>query len=139
MFKFSSIDSGVKCLEIVASVNMAKVTSLIITAIMISLRDLLPMVGLAIGMATSNAAGCNWVLFWDTLSTHTIQDELPCEMVKEEHATEYIFFANETWFCIKSLLLGHVMVMHIYCLIKGKSISPRTMNTDTVEWFFGDA
>ncbi len=31
------------------------------------------------------------------------------------------------------------MVMQIYCLIKGESISPRTMNTDTVEWFFGDA
>ena len=23
--------------------------------------------------------------------------------------------------------------------MKAKSISPRTMNTDTVEWFFGDA
>jgi hypothetical protein len=29
--------------------------------------------------------------------------------------------------------------MHIYCVIKGKSISPWTMNTDTVEWFFGDS
>jgi len=29
--------------------------------------------------------------------------------------------------------------MHIYCVIKGESISPRTMNTDTVEWFFRDA
>jgi hypothetical protein len=48
------------------------------------------------------------------------------------------FFANETWFCIKSLLLGHVAVMHIYCVIKGESISPWTMNTDTVECF-GDA
>jgi hypothetical protein len=59
--------------------------------------------------------------------------------VKEKHATEYSFFADETLFCIKSLLLGHVAVMHIYCVIKGKSISPRTMNTDTVECFFGDA
>ncbi len=39
VFKFSSIDSGVKCSEIVASVNAAKGTSSIITAIMISLRD----------------------------------------------------------------------------------------------------
>ena len=61
VFKFSSIDQGVKCSEIVASVYVAKVTSSIITAIMISLRDLLPMVGLEIGMATSDAAGCNWV------------------------------------------------------------------------------
>ena len=30
-------------------------------------------------------------------------------------------------------------VMHIYCVIKGESISPRTMKTDTVEWVFGDA
>ena len=29
--------------------------------------------------------------------------------------------------------------MHICCVIKGESISPRTMNTDTVECFFGDA
>jgi hypothetical protein len=56
VFKFSSIDPGVKCSEIVASVNVAKVTSSIITAIMISLRDLLPMVGLEIGTATSDAA-----------------------------------------------------------------------------------
>ncbi len=71
VFKFSSIDPRVKCLEIVASMNVVKVMSLIITAIMISLRDLLPMVGLEIGMAMSGAAGCNWVLFQDTLSTHT--------------------------------------------------------------------
>ena len=76
VFKFSSIDPRVKCSEIVASVNVGKVTSSIITAIMISLRDLLPMVGLEIGMATSDAAGCNWVSFRDTLSTHTFRDAL---------------------------------------------------------------
>ncbi len=65
--------------------------------------------------------------------------ELHDKRVKEKLATEYNFFANETWFCIKSLLLGNVAVMHIYCVIKGESISPRTMNTDTVEWFLGDA
>jgi len=43
VFKFSSIDPGVKCLEIVASVNVAKVTSSIITAKIISLLDLLPL------------------------------------------------------------------------------------------------
>jgi hypothetical protein len=82
VFKFSSIDSGVKCSEIVASVNAAKGTSSIITAIMISLRDLLPMVGLEIGMATSDATGCNCVVsFRDTLSTHTFRDALPCEIL----------------------------------------------------------
>ncbi len=81
MFKFSSIDPEVKSLEIVASMNVAKITSSIITAIMISLWDLLPMVGLEIGMATSDAVGCNWVSFWDTLLTHTFPDALPCEIL----------------------------------------------------------
>jgi hypothetical protein len=54
-------------------------------------------------------------------------------------ATEFNFFANETWFCIKSLLLAHITVIQIYCVSKGQCVSPRTMNTDTVEWFFGDA
>ena len=75
----------------------------------------------------------------ETLAWFSRWKELHDKRVKEKHATEYNFFANETWFCIKSLLLGHVAVMHIYCVIKGESISPRTMNTDTVEWFFGDA
>jgi hypothetical protein len=77
VFKYSSIDPGVKCSEIVASVNVKKVTSGIITAVMISLRDLLPMVGLVVGMATSDATGCNWVSYRDTLSTHTFRDALP--------------------------------------------------------------
>ena len=77
VFKFSSIDPGVKCSEIVATVNVKKVTSRIITLVMIALRDLLPMVGLVVGMATSNAAGCNWVSYCDTLSTHTFWDALP--------------------------------------------------------------
>ena len=82
VFMFSSIDPGVKCSENVASVNVAKVTSSIITAIMISLWDLLPMVGMEIGTATSDATGCNWVVsFQDTLSTHTFRDALPCEIL----------------------------------------------------------
>ena len=48
-------------------------------------------------------------------------------------ATEFIFFADETWFCIKSLLLAHITVIQIYCVSKGQCVSPRTMNTDTVE------
>ena len=54
-------------------------------------------------------------------------------------ATEYNIFANETWFCIKLLLQAHSTVIQIYCVMKGESICPRTMNTDTMEWFFGDA
>ncbi len=37
------------------------------------------------------------------------------------------------------MLLVHVTVIHIYCVMKGESISLQTMNTDTVECFFGDA
>jgi hypothetical protein len=48
-------------------------------------------------------------------------------------------FANETWFCIQSLLLAHVTVIQMYCVSKGESISLQTMNSDTVEWFVGDA
>ena len=56
-------------------------------------------------------------------------------------ATEFNFVAGKTWFCIKSLLLAHITVIQIYCVSKGQCVSSRTMNTDTdtVEWFFGDA
>ena len=45
--------------------------------------------------------------------------ELHDERVEEKHATGYNFFANETWFCIKSLLLGHVTIIQLYCVMKG--------------------
>jgi hypothetical protein len=77
VFKFSSIDPHIKCSEIVASVNVTKVTPGAITSVIIALRDLLPMVGLHVGMATSDAAGCNWVSYHDTLSSHTFRDALP--------------------------------------------------------------
>jgi hypothetical protein len=58
------------------------------------------------------------------------------ERVRKKLTTESIFFTNKT---IKLLLLAHIMVIQIYCVSKGQSVSPQTMNTDTVEWFFGDA
>ena len=330
VFKWTSVDPAIKCSMIVASVNVNKVTPAIITTIMITLRDTLPMFGLTVGMATSDAAGSNWASFRDTLSTHTIRDALPRELLekyptvdfdvkclmkdpvtkqwivfipdmphltknivtclersssvqskrnlkygkvplnmwmiheiwmkcggasgqlhstkltadhfhknafsrmnvklatqllsastvdmiraaildddivlslnnkgmynhladlcefwntvvdicngregcnrnsphtpanaaqrqtilldtlkwfsrwKELHdervngdeASEYNYFANETWFCTKSLLLSHVVAIQLYCIEKGKSINPRTLNTDTVEWHFADA
>ncbi len=54
-------------------------------------------------------------------------------------ATKYNFFAEETWFCIRSLLLGHATVIQIYCVENSKSINPHTMNTDMVEWHFENA
>ncbi len=61
------------------------------------------------------------------------------KMLSNKHALEYFFFADETWFCIKSLLLGHVTAIKIFCVGNGKKINPQSMNTDTVEWHFGNA
>ena len=54
-------------------------------------------------------------------------------------ATNFIFFADETWFCTRALILAHVGVNQIYCIEKHVSINPRCMNTDAVECFFGDS
>jgi hypothetical protein len=51
-------------------------------------------------------------------------------------ATKYNFFADETWFCIRSLLLSHVTAIQIYYVENSESINPCTMNTDRVEWHF---
>jgi hypothetical protein len=67
VFKLSSIDPRAKCSEIVVSVNVTKVTSSIITSVIIALHDSVPMVGLEVGMAMSDAAGCNWVSYRDTI------------------------------------------------------------------------
>ena len=36
-------------------------------------------------------------------------------------------------------MLGHVTAIDIFCAKNGERINPRTMNTDTVEWHFGNA
>ena len=72
----------------------------------------------------------NWFSNWRTLHE---------KMMSEKRASKYNFFADETWFCIKSLLLGHIMAIEIFCVENGKNINPQTMNTDTVEWHFGNA
>ncbi len=83
VFKFSSINLQIKCSEMLASVNVTKVTAGVITSMIIALDDLLPMVGLEIEMATSDAAGCNWVLYCDMLSSHTFRDALPQDMLDD--------------------------------------------------------
>jgi hypothetical protein len=77
VFKFSTMDPTVKCLKIVASVNVKKVTPTIISTILTSLQDVMPCYGFEIGAATCDAAGCNWVSFCDMLSTHTFNDAMP--------------------------------------------------------------
>ena len=51
----------------------------------------------------------------------------------------FILFADETWSCIRALLLVHVGAIQTYCVEKNKGINPRCMNTDDVEWVFGEA
>ena len=74
----------------------------------------------------------------DTLVWFSKWMELHDERVRKKLITKFNVFADKTWFCIKSLLLAHIMVIQIYCVMKGQSVSPQTMNADTLEWFFGD-
>jgi hypothetical protein len=71
VFKRVLLDPDIKFSEIVASINVTKVTAAVITVMIISLRDTLPKFYLEIRIASSDAAGCNWVSFGDALSTHT--------------------------------------------------------------------
>ena len=74
----------------------------------------------------------------DILSWFAEWKELHDERVAKEEATEYNFFADETYFCIQALILAQVGAIQLYCVEKGLSVAPRTMNTDVVEWHFGD-
>ncbi len=65
--------------------------------------------------------------------------ELHDERVKQGEANTCNFFADEAYFCIQSLLLSQITAIQIYCVKKGGSINPRTMNTDAVKWYFADA
>ncbi len=62
---------------------MTKVTAAVITSMIMSLQDTLPIFNLEIRIASSDAAGCNWVLFGDTLSTHTFCDALSWQTLNE--------------------------------------------------------
>jgi hypothetical protein len=72
---------------------------------------------------SGNAAQQQTVLL-ETLAWFSRWKDLHDKRVEEKHATAHNLFANETWFCIKSLLLGHVTVIQLYCVMKGESISP---------------
>jgi hypothetical protein len=63
VFKFSVMDPGIKCLDIVALVNVNRVSSAVITSIIMAFQDTLPMFSLEIRMATLDAAGCNWISY----------------------------------------------------------------------------
>ncbi len=89
VFKWVSIDPDVKCSDIMASINVKKVSASVITSMMIALREMLPMFGLEMRMVTSDAAGCNWVLFWDTLLTSTFHDALPQQILDKYPDIDY--------------------------------------------------
>jgi hypothetical protein len=75
----------------------------------------------------------------ETLAWFSRWKELHDERVKWGNANRWIFFADKTYFCIQSLLLSQITAIQIYCVKKGESINPGTMNTDTVRWHFVDA
>ena len=58
--------------------------------------------------------------------------------VASDDADEYNFFARETWFCLRALILGHVALIQKYCVEMNEEINPKSVNTDICEWFFGD-
>ena len=55
-----------------------------------------------------------------------------------EEVTHYNFFTGEMRRCIQSLILAHVVSIQLYCVEKGASFNQRVINTNVVEWFFGD-
>jgi hypothetical protein len=89
VFYFNGLDPDNKVSEIVASVNVKTVTAAVITQLIIQLRDTLAMYGLFVTMATSDAAGCNWVSYSDSLSTHTFRDALPTSILQQYPTIDY--------------------------------------------------
>ena len=66
-------DAGLKSFAI----NINKVSPEIITVITEQLRNIMSMYDLECDMTTSDAAGCNWVVFKDIMSTHSMRAILP--------------------------------------------------------------
>ena len=79
VFKIQSIDPSVKLSEIVASINIEKVTPQIIASITYLLLDTLPVYGLAGVVSASDAAGCNWAAYI-AMATDSFKDILPVEL-----------------------------------------------------------
>lgn len=73
----------------------------------------------------------------DILAWFTAWKDEHDRRVADEEATEFNFFAPETWFCLRALILGQVATIQLYCVELGVCVKPRSLNTDVVEWFFG--
>ena len=68
----------------------------------------------------------DWFLKWKILHN---------ENVMKGDATNFIFFANETWFCTRALMLAHVAEIQLFCINMKVSINPGVMNTNKIEHF----
>ena len=60
------------------------------------------------------------------------------ERVNDGKQTEYHFFADSTWQCIQMMVLGHFVVIEVWCIQRRMEVNPRVMNTDPVEHHFGN-
>ncbi|KAL7549851.1 hypothetical protein ACHAWF_013111 [Thalassiosira exigua] len=59
-------------------------------------------------------------------------------MVEEGERTEWNFFADETWNCMKMLIMSNVLVIQYHCIERKFIINPRSMLTDSCENHFGN-
>ena len=81
VFKWTYIDPKTKCLEIVASINVEKVTSQVVAAVTEQLRNTMPIYGTDCAGQASDAAGANWVAARDITATHSTKDVLQQELI----------------------------------------------------------
>ena len=81
VFKWTSIDPKIKCSEIVASINVEKVTPEVVAMVTEQLRNTIPIYGLDCAGQASDAAGANWVAAREIAATHSTKDILPQELI----------------------------------------------------------
>ena len=81
VFKWTSIDPKIKCSEIVASINVEKVTPKVVAIVTKQLRNTIPVYGLDCAGQASDAAGANWVTAREITATHSTKDILPEELM----------------------------------------------------------
>ena len=81
VFKWTSIDPNIKCSEIVASINVEKVTPEVVAIVTEQLRNTIPIYGLDCAGQASDAAGANWVAAREITATHSTKDVLSEELM----------------------------------------------------------
>eukprot|EP00984_Skeletonema_dohrnii_P013632 scaffold5653_cov95-Skeletonema_dohrnii-CCMP3373.AAC.7 len=79
----------------------------------------------------------DWFSKWKNDHDKRISDPDDYPDMKKSR-TEYNFLAPITWDCLRNLILGHVFIIQYYCIERGFTIDPRTLNTDPVEQHFGN-